>query len=148
MSQSESKADEQAIRELVRAQARRLSWTAAQPADWEGYKEGYLPDGVMVASARPARAVPVDSFLERMKALSRGNLRTFEEKALNGVVHVFGSVAVALIAGETLENGSDVNRDVSGYLLVKEEGRWRIAAQAWDKERPDRKVPAEMLSDR
>ena len=140
--------DEIQIRDLVRAQANRLSWTRTQTADWEGYRAGFTADAVMIASARPARTQAVGAFLDRMKALSQGNLRDFQEKALGGSVHVFGNVAVALIAGQTLENGAELNRDVSGYLLVKEEGRWRIAAQAWDKEKPDQKIPPSMLSDR
>ena len=139
--------DENEIRELIRAQACRLSWTGDRPADWDAYKSGFLPGATMIASARPVRLQSVDSFLGRMRELSRGNLPSFEERALSGSVQVFGNVAVALMAGETLENGTEVNRDVSGYLLIKDSGRWYIAAQAWDKEKPDQKIPPVMLSE-
>ena len=46
---------------------------------------------------------------------------------------MFGNVAVVLAASEMLENGTEVNHDVSGYLLVKDDSVWRIAAHAWDK---------------
>ena len=133
--------DEIAIRELIRTQAERLSWTSDTPADWDAFKSGYLPSALLIASARPARTQTVDEFLTRMKALSTGSLPSFAETALNGAVHVFGNIAVAIIAGETLENESERNRDVSGYLLVKEAGRWRIVAQAWDKETAERPIP-------
>ena len=54
---------------------------------------------------------------------------------------MFGNVAVVLAASEMLENNSEVNHDVSGYLLVKTEGKWRIAAHAWDKATKERPVP-------
>lgn len=147
MSKRQSETDEETIRELIQAQARRISWAGDRSADWEGYRQAFLSTAIMIASARPARSQSVDDFVDRMKGLSRDSLRSFEEKALNGHVHVFGNVAVALVAGQTLENGTELNRDVSGYLLVKEDGRWRIAAQAWDKEKPERKIPASMLSE-
>jgi hypothetical protein len=140
--------DESAIRELIRSQAKRLSWTRDTPADWESFKNGYLPNALMIASSRPARTQTVDEFLTRMKALSAGSLRSFAETALNGDVHVFGSIAVAIIAGETLENESEKNRDVSGYLLVKDGGGWRIVAQAWDKETTERRIPPAMSTGR
>lgn len=138
--------DETAIRELIRAQAKRLSWTRDTPADWNGFKGGCLPNALLIASARPARTQTVDEFLARMQALSTGSLQSFAETALNGAVHVFGNVAVAIIAGETLENESERNRDVSGYLLVKEAGHWKIVAQAWDKETAARPIPPAMTA--
>ena len=147
MSQTESADDVAAIRDLIRAQAQRLSWRANRTADWDGFKGGFIASAAMIASARPARPQSIGEFVDRMKTLSQGSLRDFEEKALGGPIHVFGNVAVALVvAGETLENGSETNRDVSGYLLVKEEGRWWIAAQAWDNEKPGQAIPAAMLA--
>lgn len=147
MPASDSRRDEEEIRELIRAQAHRLSWAPDRPADWAAYGEAFLPGATMIASARPARPQAVDAFLGRMQELSRGSLRSFEEKALGGAIHIFGNVAVALVAGETRENGSEINRDVSGYLLVKEGGRWRIAAQAWDKEKPGQEIPPPLLAE-
>jgi hypothetical protein len=102
----------------------------------------------MIASRRPAQAQTVATFLDRMKGLAASTLPGFEERALGGYVHVFGNIAVALVAGETRENAAEVNRDVSGYLLIKDGGRWKIAAQAWDKERPDLSIPKAMLAQR
>ena len=76
-----------------------------------------------------------------MDGVAQGALRSFEEKTLGMRVLVFGNVAVVLAASEMLENGTEVNHDVSGYLLLKDEGRWRIAAHAWDKASDQRPVP-------
>ena len=67
-----------------------------------------------------------------MNSVAQDSLRSFEEHTLGMQVLVFGNVAVVLAASEMLENETDVNRDVSGYLLVKDKGEWRIAAHAWD----------------
>jgi hypothetical protein len=40
---------------------------------------------------------------------------------------------------------ADVNRGVEMFLLVKDTGAWRIAAQAWDTERDGRRLPADLL---
>ncbi len=40
-----------------------------------------------------------------------------------------------------VEDGMDVNHDVSGYLLVKNEGEWRIAANAWDQASEQMQAP-------
>ena len=79
-----------------------------------------------------------------MNGVAKGALRSFEEKTLGMQVLVFGNVAVVLAASQMLENGTDVNHDVSGYLLVKDEGTWRIAAQAWDHASEQRPIPAHL----
>lgn len=57
---------------------------------------------------------------------------------------IFGNAAVVLAASEMLENQTEVNHDVSGYLLVKTEARWRIAAHASDKATQERPVPEQL----
>ena len=137
--------DEKAIRDLIESQAAQLSWSAQRAANWLGFADGFAAGAPMIASARPARLQSVAQFVERMKDLAGGSLRTFGERVLGGRILIFGNVAVALFAGETRENETEINRDVSGYLLIKDQGRWRIAAQAWDKERPGHPIPKAML---
>ena len=84
--------------------------------------------------------------MERMKGLAGTKLRTFHE-SLGGVrIHVFGNIAVAAAVCEMRENEADVKRSVEMLLLVKSDGAWRIAAQAWDPETPDKPIPAELLA--
>jgi hypothetical protein len=47
---------------------------------------------------------------------------------------VVGNVASAAVACESIENTTETSRTVEMLLLVKDEGAWRIAAQAWDRE--------------
>ncbi len=55
-------------------------------------------------------------------------------------------MAVAFAACEMLENGSNLTRDVSAVVLVRDSGAWRIVAQAWDLETESQKIPADLAA--
>jgi len=130
------------IKNLISEQFRTgLQWTPSKPADWATFANGFLPDGSLFPAARPVRRQAVDAFIARMSGLAQNKLRSFQETMLGADVLVFGNIAVALAASELVENGTDVNHDVTGFLLVKSEGKWRIAAQAWDHESDEMPVP-------
>jgi hypothetical protein len=135
--------DVRAIEELISSQFRSLDWTRDKDADWAAFAEGFLPGAALFPAARPVRRQTIEGFMERMKELrSQGKLISFKETPLGWTVHVFGNVAVAIAGCEMLGNGSDVTRDVSGFLLVKDNDVWRIAAQAWDVETDPKQIPA------
>ena len=123
-----------AIRALIGAHFQGLRWSANTSPDWNTFRSDFLPDASLFGAARPVRRQTLDAFIERMKGVALGTLRSFEEKTLGMQVLAFGTIAVVLAASEMLENGKEVNHDVSGYLLVKDQGKWRIAAHAWDYE--------------
>lgn len=104
----------------------------AMPADWATVGADFLSDALLVPAARLARAKSLDVSTERMKSVAQAALHTFEERTLGTQMLVFGNVAVVMAASEMLENATNVNHAVSAYLLVKDEGNWRIAAHAWD----------------
>ncbi len=132
MDNREGTGDENVIRALIDAHFQGLKWTPTTRADWAKFGADFLPDASLFPAARPARAKTLDDFIERMNGVAQGSLRSFDERTLGMQVLVFGNVAVVLAASELVENGAEVNHDVSGYLLVKDEGEWRIAAHAWD----------------
>ena len=137
--------DETAIRALIGAHFESLTWTPTTRADWDTFAADFLPDASLFPAARPAQARTLDGFIERMNGVAEGSLRSFEEHTLGMRVLAFGNVAVVLAASEMLENGTDVNHDVSAYLLVKTEGEWRIAAHAWDQASEETPVPESLL---
>lgn len=53
----------------------------------------------------------------------------------------FGNVAMAMGMSWMLENGTEENRDISVYLLVKSDGRWQIVAHAWHPMAPGDELP-------
>ena len=128
----EGTGDENAIRALIGAHFQGLTWTPTTHADWSAFSADFLPDASLFPAARPARAKTMDEFIERMNSVAQGSLRSFEERTLGMQILVFGNVAVVLAASEMVENETQVNHDVSGYLSVKDEGAWRIAAHGWD----------------
>jgi len=133
--------DEEAIRALVGKHFEAMTWEPGSDPDWDRFRDDFLADAVLVGAARPAQARTVDGFVERMETVARKNLHTFEEHTRGMKILRFGNVAVVLAMSEMLENGSEVNHDISGYLLVKSEGRWSIAAHAWDQASDEKPVP-------
>ena len=136
-----SNGDEKAIRTLIGAHFQGLKWTPTAQANWSTFAADFLPDASLFPAARPARAKTLDEFIERMNGVAQGSLRSFEERTLGMQVLVFGNVAVVLAASELMENEKEVNHDVSGYLLIKDDGEWRIGAHAWDHASEQMPVP-------
>lgn len=121
-----------------------MKWEPGSDPDWDRFREDFMSGAVLVGAARPVQARSVDSFIQRMETVARKNLRTFEEHTRGMKVMRFGNVAVVLAMSEMLENGSEVNHDISGYLLVKSEGGWSIAAHAWDQASDEKPVPDDL----
>jgi hypothetical protein len=133
--------DLRATRNLIGAHFQGLRWTPTTRADWTTFAADFLPDASLFPAARPVRRQTLDAFITRMNDVAQGTLHSFEEKTLGMQILVFGNVAVGLGASELLENGTEVNHDVSGFLLVKDNGKWRIAAHAWDHASEEMPVP-------
>lgn len=133
--------DRQAIRALIARQFACMNWTPEEPADWNTFAGDFLAGTTLVAAARPARRQTVEAFLDRMRDLAETDLRTFAQAMLGSEILVFGNVAVALGPSENTENETTTSRGVEAFLLVKDGGAWRIAAQAWDMERDCLAIP-------
>jgi hypothetical protein len=142
MAAPEETDDLRAIKALIGAHFDALRWSPDTRVDWAKFKADFLPDASLYGAARPVTRRTLEQFIERMNGVAEGGpLRTFEEKTLGMQVLAFGNVGVVLAASEMLENGTEVNHDISGYLVLKDEGKWRIAAHAWDKATEERPVP-------
>lgn len=145
MTDTQHERDLKAIRDLIGRQFASVTWTEDQAADWSAFAADFLSDAPLFPAARPVSARSVPDFVARMKELPEGELTSFEQ-SLRGVrVMLFGNVAVAFGVCENLENGSTIHRGIEAFLLVKDAGHWRIAAQAWDMERDGLTVPEEFL---
>lgn len=133
------------IRALIARQFQSIGWTAERTADWAGFANDFLPGATLVPAARPAAPTSVEAFVERMKRVAANDLESLQETVLGADVRVFGNVAVALAICGMSEDGGEPKRGVEAILLVKEQGEWHIAAQAWDMEGPGKAVPGEWL---
>ncbi|HSG37176.1 MAG TPA: hypothetical protein VLA27_07040 [Paracoccaceae bacterium] len=137
--------DEQEIRALIAGHFEALKWGGGEEPDWPRFREDFLPQAVLIGAARPATVRSVEGFIERMDTVARKNLETFEEHTGGMKILRYGNVAVVLASSDLLENGSDRSVDLSGYLLVKSEGRWSIAAHAWDQAGQEFKRPDDWI---
>ncbi len=138
-------ADVSAIKQLMR-QELTLSWSEGESADWETFAGTFLPGAALFPAARPAKTQSLNEFIERMKRLrAEGKLAAFKVTPLGCDVRVFGNVAVAFAACEMLEDESTVTREMNATVLVRENGGWRIAAQAWDVESGPNKIPDDLM---
>jgi len=140
-------ADLRAIRDLINRQFASMSWTATTGPDTATFRSDFLPDAPLYPSARPVSAKSLNEFAERMGELARTTLTSFHERVIGTKILVFGNVAVAAVACENTENEREVNRNVEMMLLVKSDGRWMVAAQAWDRETNRLAIPDELLMD-
>ena len=136
--------DESAIRALIAEHFEAMRWEPGTDPDWGRFRKDFLPDAQLIGAARPVQMRTVEGFIERMETVARKNLHTFEEHTRGMKILRFGNVAVVLAMSEMLENGEELNHDVSGYLLVKSEGRWSIAAHAWDQASENDPVPKDL----
>ncbi len=133
MMQEAQAGDEKAIRALIAAQFASLNWSDGQDGKWTQFKAGFLGSAQLYPASRPAQAQTAPEFVSRLQRLmSDGTLRTFNERGVGCAVFIVGNVAIALAGCEMTENGTQVTKDVSAFLLVKNPDGWLIAAQAWD----------------
>lgn len=137
--------DTAAIRGLIARQFASLNWTEGTSGDWQAFAADFHPDATLYPAARPAQPQTVPAFVARMQALAQTTMRVFDEKVLGTKVHVFGNVAVAVVAAEMTENGTGGNRNVEMLLLVKSDGAWRVVCQAWDRAGAGKPIPGELL---
>jgi hypothetical protein len=138
-------ADLRAIRDLIDRQFASMTWSAGGGPDTAMFRNDFLPGAPLYPSARPVSVRSLDEFTERMGELAQTALTSFHERVIGSKVLVFSNVAVAAVTCENTENGGEVNRNVEMMLLVKSEGHWKIAAQAWDKETNTVPIPDELL---
>ena len=137
MNKHERDADQADIRTLIGNHFEAMRWSPEEQVNWTTFADDFLPGATLYPASRPVQPKSLDEFIERMKGVAENLLHTFEEHTRGMEILFFGNVAVVLAASEMLENGTEVNRDMSGYLLVKNDGKWRIAAHAWDKATDD-----------
>ena len=141
---SEEMSDDHEIRKLIGQHFEPMRWSDADEPNWEKFENDFLADAKLCGAVRPAQLRSLEDFIDRMETVARKNLRSFEEHTRGMKILRFGNIAVVLAMSELVENGEDVSHDISGYLLVKSDGRWSIMAHAWDQASEDKPVPEEL----
>lgn len=144
--QTDPQADDvEAIEALIARQFASLTWRPGTSANWDAFTNDFLADAPLYPAARPVRRQTAPAFIERMQGLAGTTLTTFRERVLGTEIRIFGNVATAVAGCEITENDTQVSLGVEMLLLVKTDGAWRIAAQAWDTESPSQPMPTHLL---
>jgi hypothetical protein len=138
--------DEDVIRAVIDRQFASLSWSEERAPGWGDFTGDFLAGASLFAAARPAQPMAVADFVDRMRRLSDTSLRTFDETVLGVHITVFGNIAIAAVAAEMIENSAETSRSMEMLLLVKSEGQWKIAAQAWDRANEANPLPDALVS--
>ena len=138
--------DRDAIRAVIARQFASLSWGDGVAPGWDDFAGDFHADARLYPAARPARPIGVADFVERMRGLSGTSLRSLQETVLGVDIRVFGNIAIAAVAAEMVENETETNRSMEMLLLVKDGGRWKIVAQAWDKASAANPLPDDLPS--
>lgn len=136
--------DIKAITTVVTRQFKSLCWQPGTSADWDSFAADFFPGALLCPAARPAKPQTAQGFIERMKGLAGTTLQTFNEVPLGIDARVFGDIAVAIAGCEMTENNTTMSRGVEMMLLIRNQGEWKIASQAWDVKNSDRKLPDEL----
>ena len=79
-----------------------------------------------------------------METVARKNLDYFDEHTHGMKIKRLGMGAMVLAMSKLLGNGEEEKHDISGYLLVKSEGKWSIATHPWDQSPEDKPVPEDL----
>lgn len=137
--------DEAEIRRLITEHFEAMRWSEDTEPDWDRFRDDFLSGALLCGAARPAQPRSLESFIDRMETVARKNLSSFEEHTHGMKLLRFGNIAVVLAMSKLLEDGKDINHDISGYVLVKSDGRWSIMAHAWDQADENNPVPDDFL---
>ena len=89
--------DRDAIKAIIDRQFASLNWDPTKSANWSAFVSDFLPGASLYAAARPAHSQKPEEFVDRMKGLAATTLRSFKENPLGYKIHVFGTVAVAVV---------------------------------------------------
>lgn len=132
--------------ETVRSLYDLVSSGPAAAPDWEAVRELLLPEAVVVlrTSRETLTVFSVDGFLQDFQAfyaspdVVEGG---FRETVLELRVTEVGDMAQAWVLYEARVPGGRGNRGVDSFLLVRRDGRWKVAAVTNEVPMPGRPIP-------
>lgn len=118
--------------------------------DWEAVRGLFLPEAVIVLrTAREALTVfSVDGFLEDFRTFYASpdvTEKGFKETVLELRATEVGDMAQAWVLYEARVPGGRGNRGVDSFLLVRRDGRWRVAAVTNEVPIPGRPLPSDLF---
>ena len=150
--------DGSSVETLVTALYSSVSHGPDSEPNWKRLRALFLPGAIVVPPKRPdAEGLsPLDAqaFEDRIRRYvvgrrERGERLGFTEHEIARRENRFGAVCQVFSTYETLWSPHErppFARGVHSIQLVSDGRRWWIASLAWDVERPDQPIPADLLS--
>lgn len=121
------------IEDIISKQFKALCWTEDISPDFKSFTAAFIQSAHLFSSKRPAHPQSASEFARRMENLRDNHcLKNFSERGRGLQIFIVGNIAMAMAGCEMTENKDTVTKDISMFLLVKENKKWRIASQAWD----------------
>ncbi len=136
---------------LVRELYALVTFPAGQTPDWERVRALFIEEAVIVlrTSRESTTAFSVDGFIEDFQnfiARAKVEETGFTEHIVRLKPMVFGDMAQVLVLYEASIPGVSPapQQGVDNFLLIRQDGRWRIVAITNELPGPDRPLPAEL----
>lgn len=132
-----------------------VSFNKGGEPDWPGLRSLFLEGAVLAQPRRGTQQLELLS-VEEFVARFRADLASFEdrgtgffERVAGSVCTTFGRTAHCRVVFEARfdpKSAAPVGRGVDDIQLVRNDGRWWIAAIATEYELPDRPIPGDLLA--
>jgi hypothetical protein len=142
-------ADVATVDGIVKAFYEVISGPAGQPRQWSRDRTLYIPD-VRFVSMDIRNGQPHASIMSHQDFVERTNpglvAQGFFETEIHRVTRKFGNTTHVFSTYEMKDGaGRPMGRGVNSIQLFWDGQRWWISGVAWDDERPDNPIPADLL---
>ena len=134
---------------IVKAFYEVISGPAGQPRQWSRDRTLYIPD-VRFISMDIRDGKPHASIMDHQQFVDRSDAglvkNGFFEEEIHRTTRRFGNAAHVWSTYAMKDGaGKPIGRGVNSIQLFWDGNRWWISGVAWDDERPDNPIPAELL---
>ena len=141
--------DVRSIDGIIKAFYEVISGPAGQPRQWSRDRSLYIPE-VRFVSMDVRNGKPHPTIMSHQQFVDRADSMLvkdgFFEEEIHRVTRRFGNTA-HLMSSYLMKDGAGqpIGRGVNSVQLFWDGERWWISGVAWDDERPDNPIPAELL---
>lgn len=141
----------------IRALYEGVSHPPGVEPDWTRLRSIFLPEARFTLPKRAEdpsyRVVNLDGFIALVSKgiatrKAQGTEKGFSEREIARKADCFGNLCQVFSTYESKYTPADptpLQRGINSIQLVKDSGRWWVAAIAWDTERPDNPIPPQYL---
>ena len=145
-------ANEMGPDEVVRELYELVTIEKGTTGDWDSVRALFIKEAVVVLrTSRTGTSIfTLEGFVDDFVTfITNYNIKEtgFNETILNLKTWVYGDMAHVLVLYEAEIPNSEIpsNKGVDSFLLIRKEGKWKVAAITNEVPTPDRPIPKELL---